>query len=340
MAVIEHLFVEHFGAFVGKTSERITVSIKGERITQAPLLYLEAITIASDGVGLSSDAVAACCERGIPIFFVDGVGRPVGSIYADGLNGTILTRREQLRAYDDHRGVHLGCAFAVGKIENQATTLKYLAKNRRETPVGEQLWEAAIAVRDSLAVIDDARAAQHIDAVRATILAAEGAASRAYWDAVRAVVPESYGWQRRETRGATDPINSLLNYGYGILRSHIERAIMYAGLDPFGGFVHADRPGKPSMALDLIEEFRQVAVDRVVVGLVNRQFTIDQDEQGLLSLETRRAVAQHLLTHLKGSVRYNQQQHQLGHVIQMQAREIAAYVRGNRETYSPFRASW
>lgn len=340
MGIVEHLFVEQFGAFVGKYSERIVVTVKGERVTQAPLLYLQSVTIASDGVSISSDAVAACCKRGIPIFFVNGIGSPVASLYAAGLNGTILTRRQQLRAYDDARGVHLGCAFSAGKIRNQAVTLKYFAKNRRDTPVGEHLMQASTAVHDYLAPIDRSVSAQHIEHVRETLMAAEGAAGRVYWEAVRKVVPEDYRWVNRETRGATDPINSLLNYGYGILRSHVERAVMYAGLDPFGGYVHADRPGKPSLALDLIEEFRQTAVDRVVVGLANREFRVEQDEQGLLSLETRKTFAEHVQSHLQSIVRYRGQQFKLGHVIQSQAREVAAYVRGNREAYEPFKATW
>jgi CRISPR-associated protein Cas1 len=340
MGMIEHLFVEQFGAFVGKYSERIVVSLKGKRVSQAPLLYLQTITVASAGVSISSDAVAACCERGIPIFFVDGVGGPVASLYAAGLNGTILTRREQLRAYDDQRGVHLGCAFAAGKIENQAITLKYFAKNRRDTPEGESLIQASAAVRDHLAVVDRAASASHIEQVRETLMAAEGGAAKTYWEAARSVVPAHYQWVSRETRGATDPINSLLNYGYGILRSHVERAVIYAGLDPFGGYIHADRPGKPSLTLDLIEEFRQAVVDRVVVGLANRQFTVEQDADGLLSLETRRALAEHIQSHLQSKTRHSGQQVRLAHVIQAQAREIAAYVRGHRDHYEPFRAAW
>lgn len=340
MAVIEHLFVEQFGAFVGKYSERIVVTVKGARVEQAPLLYLQTITIASDGVSISSDAVAACCERGIPIFFVNGQGGGVASLYAAGLNGTILTRREQLRAYDDRRGVHLGCAFAAGKIENQAVTLKYFAKNRRDTPLGERLMDVSLVVRDSLAAVDRLRDARQIDDIRDSLMAAEGGAAKVYWEVVREIVPDSYGWVNRETRGATDPVNSLLNYGYGILRSQVERAVMYAGLDPFGGYVHADRPGKPSLALDVIEEFRQTAVDRAVIGLVNRQFTIEQDEQHLLSLETRKAFAEHIQTHLQSTMRYHGQNTKLAHIIQSQAREIAAYLRGNRESYEPFKATW
>jgi len=340
MPVIEHLFVETFGAFIGKHSERIIVSVKGTRVTQAPLLYLQSITVSSDGVSLSSDVIAACSERGIPIFFTNAFGGQIASLYAAGLNGTIQTRREQIRAYDDARGVHLGCAFAVGKIENQSVTLKYFAKNRRDTPLGDQLMDASVAVRDYLAPIDRASKATSIDEIRETLMAAEGAAARLYWDAVREVVPEDYNWLSRETRGARDPINSLLNYGYGILRSQVERAVVYAGLDPFGGYVHADRPGKPSLTLDLIEEFRQPVVDRVVVGLANRQFNVVQDSEGLLSEETRKTFAEHIQSHLQSTVRYQGQQNKLAHVIQIQAREVAAYVRGNRERYEPFKATW
>lgn len=340
MPIVEHLLVEQFGAFVGKHSERIVVNVKGERVAQAPLLYLQSLTVASDGVSISSDAVSACCERGIPIFFVDSTGHPVASVYSAGLNGTILTRREQLRAYDDRRGVHLGCAFARGKIDNQATTLRYFAKHRRDTPLGQRLIEASAAVRDFTHAVQQVANAERIEDIRDTLMAAEGGAGRVYWEVVRELVPEAYRWTKRETRGATDPINSLLNYGYGILRRHVERAVIYAGLDPFGGYVHADRPGKPSLSLDLIEEFRQAVVDRVVVGLANRHFSVEQDEQGLLSLATRRTLAEHLQTHLASAVRHRGQQHQLQHVIQMQAREVAAYVRGQRERYEPFRALW
>lgn len=340
MGVVEHLFVEQFGAFVGKYSERIVVTVKGARVEQAPLLYLQSVTIASDGVSISSDAVAACCERGIPVFFVNSIGGGVASLYAAGLNGTINTRREQLRAYDDRRGVHLGCMFAAGKIENQATTLKYFAKNRRDTPLGERLMDASAAVRDPLALVDRASAAERIEDIRETLMAAEGGAARVYWEAVREVVPDQYGWASRETRGATDPVNTLLNYGYAILRSHVERSVMYAGLDPFGGYVHADRPGKPSLALDLIEEFRQTAVDRVVVGLVNRLFTVEQDDNGRLLPDMKKAFTEHVQNHLQGSVRHHGQQVKLAHIIQTQAREVAAYVRGDRERYEPFKATW
>ncbi len=340
MPIVKHLIADQFGSHVGKYSERLKVTQKGETLQQAPLLHLESVSILSKGVSFSADALAACSEAGIPVYFLDSRGTPYASLYAAGLTGTVLTRREQLRAYDDARGLHLGLAFASGKIQNQATTLKYLAKNRAETPEGQALQIAAAELLDFLHPLARLAGEGTIESVRDQLMGCEGNAARRYWEAVRMVIPAEYNWQNREGRGATDAVNSLLNYGYGILYGQIERALVLAGLDPFAGFVHADRPGKPSLVLDLIEEFRQVAVDRVVFGLVNRRFTVEQDERGRMSDSTRRAFAGHILEHLESNVRHEGKKYPLRHVIQMGARQVVRYVRRECEAYVPFKASW
>ncbi len=337
MPLVQNLIADAYGCHIGKYSERLKVTKKGETLAQAPLLHLESVHVLSLGVSISADALQSCCTRGIPIFFVDPSGEPYASVYSSGLIGTVITRREQLRAYDDARGVLLGCAFAAGKINNQAVTLKYLAKTRKDTPQGQELNLSAGEVRDHLAWIDRIQA-QTVDDARGSLLAAEGNAAKVYWRAVRQVIPDSYGWTGRIGRGATDPINSLLNYGYGILYGQIERALVLAGLDPYAGYIHVDRPGKPSLVLDFIEEFRQTAVDRVVFGLAARSFIVEQDDEGLLSEATRRGFAERILQHLDAGVRYQGQRHPLRQVIQMQARQIAAFVRGTRESYQPYKA--
>jgi CRISPR-associated protein Cas1 len=340
MAIVQHLIADQFGSHVGKYSERIKVTQKGETVAQAPLLHLETVTILNRGVSISADALEACCERGIPVHFLDSQGAPYATLYSAGLTGTVITRREQMRAYDDERGVQVGLGFAEGKIQNQSITLRYLAKTRKDTPAGEALLVAAAEVADNLARLAPLHGAKTIDAIRDGLLAVEGNAARQYWQAVRKVLPESYGWTARTGRGATDPINSLLNYGYGILYGQVEQSLVLAGLDPFAGFVHVDRPGKPSLTLDLIEEFRQEAVDRVVFGLANRRFTVEQDEKGWLSSGTRKQFASHILEHLETEVRYVGQKHALRQVIQMQARALTAYLRRERAAYSAFKATW
>lgn len=341
MAAIQHLIADVFGSHIGKYSERLKLTKGGQVLIQAPLLHLEAVIVTGRGVSISADALEACCERGIPVQFLKSNGDPYASIYASGLTGTVLTRREQLAAYNDWRGVHLAISFAAGKIENQAANLKYWAKTRKETApdLAEQLRTNAIEALDYLAWLDRI-GERPLDEARGLILAAEGNAAQVYWNSVSQVMPTHYQWPGRVTRGATDPVNSLLNYGYGILYHQVERASILAGLDPYAGFIHTDRPGKPSLTLDLIEEFRQVAVDRVVFGLVNRGFTIEQDEKGLLSLETRKRLAEKVLNHLEVELTYQRKKFPLRNIIQNQAREVAAFVRGHREAYVAYKATW
>ena len=317
------------------------MSRDGKVLVEAPLLHLEAVLILGTGVALSADAVEACCADGIPIYFLDPAGRPYAALYSAGLTGTVRTRREQLLAYRDRRGVELAIAFARGKITNQANFLRYAAKYREQAApeAARRLHQAAERMRGAL---EDLQGLQGdtVEEIREQILAIEGRAAQRYWEALGAVIPESYGWPGRVTRGAQDPVNAALNYGYGILYGQVERALVLAGLDPYGGFIHADRPGKPSLVFDLIEEFRTVVVDRTVVGMTTKGMKLEMDETGRLTEEARRSVAEKVLERLDAAERYEKKRQPLRVVLQSQARHIATFVRGDRAVYEPFIARW
>jgi CRISPR-associated protein Cas1 len=327
MPIIQSLVVDEYGAFVGKYSGRLRVTKDKEKLAEAPLIHLEQVVVTGRGIGFSADAVRACCTAGIPIYFVDGRGRPYAALYAAGLTGTVLTRREQLLAYADRRGLELAVAFARGKITNQAGFLRYTAKYRQETD--PDLYQELRQLKGDT-----------VDEVRYQILSAEGRAAKRYWSGLKQVIPEQYGWPGRKGRGAQDPVNAALNYGYGILYGQIERALVLAGLDPYGGFIHADRPGKPSLVFDLIEEFRQVIVDRTIVGMANKGMKLDLDDKGLLVEKSRRSIADKVLARLEAAERYERKRQPFRIIIQSQARHIATFVRGDRAAYEPFVAKW
>ncbi len=338
--IVENLIITEYGSFVGKHSERLQVTRGGDIVQEAPLLHLRSVLINSRGVSISADAVEVCAERGIPLHFLDSSGRCLASLYSAGLGATILTRRAQLEAANDQRAVHFIHAITSAKIHNQSATIKYMAKNRSDEPdLQQELRLRADEIMDFTAQLDPV-SVEEMETFRASVMGIEGSAARLYWNTVRLVLPDDYDWQQRIGRGASDPVNSLLNYGYGILYSQIEQAIILAGLDPYAGFLHADRPGKPSLVLDLIEEFRQIAVDRVVFGLVNRNYDIEQDDHGKLTLECRRGFAAKTLHHLDSLVRYSGKKYPLRGVIQMQARALAGYLRQERPSYEAFRSSW
>ncbi len=335
------LIVEQYGTFVRKHQGRLRVHKDKEVLQEVPLLHLEQVLIVGGGIGISSDAIRACCEQGTPIHFLSSQGRAEASLYSAGLTGTVLTRRAQLRAYDDERGVRVALAFTTGKLHNQANVLRYAGKYRKEAApeVYAELMLLAQEVFDHERELAGMRATQ-IEDVRDVILGIEARGAQRYWAGIRLLVPEALGWPGRETRGALDPFNSALNYGYGVLQTQVERALVLAGLDPYGGFLHADRPGKSSLIFDLIEEFRQAVVDRTILGLATRGVAIEQDDEGRLVEGTRRKLAEKVFERLEATELYEGKRQPLRIVLQCQARHLATFLRGDRAEYTPFVAGW
>lgn len=335
------LIVEGKGTFLGKHQGRLRVTREQKLVTEVPIIHLKHVLIVSTGVSISSDVVRTCSEEGIPLHFISSRGDAVASLYSAGLTGTVLTRRAQLLAYESKKGILAAKAFISGKLENQANLLRYIAKYRKESnPAAyEQLTLVALEMRDFLHELEQLDA-EKIDAIRERMLSIEGRATQGYWNQIKHIIPQELQWPGRETRGATDPFNSALNYGYGILYCQIEQALTLAGLDPYAGFLHADRPGKPSLVLDCIEEFRQSIVDRTIIGLVNKRVALEQDDQHRLSEETRKKIVEKIRERLDSSEVYEKKRQALRFIIQSQARHLALFLRNERDHYEPFVAGW
>jgi CRISP-associated protein Cas1 len=336
------LIVEGKGLFIGKHQGRICVSRQQKTLQEMPLIHLKQIVVVDSGIAISSDVVRVCSEEGIPIHFISKHGRTLAGLYATGLNATILTRRAQLLAYTTPVGVMVSKAFVTGKIANQANLLRYFAKSRaEEMPTLCQEINLVLGdLRDAQQAITDL-AQTALEDIREQLLSIEGRAAQRYWQIIKDVLPVSVQWPGRETRGAKDLFNALLNYGYGVLYAQVEQALLLAGLDPYAGFLHTDRPGKPSLVLDVIEEFRQCVVDRTIIGLLNKRVPLEQDEEQLLTLDTRRKVAEKVLERLDGSAEnYEKKRQALRFILQSQTRHLACFLRGEREHYEPFVAGW
>ena len=310
---LQTLVVESYGARISKHSQRLRVIVKDEVQTEAPLIYLCQLILKGRGISLSSDVILACAERGIAIHVVAGVGTNAGaSLYTAGLTGTVVTRRAQLIAYNDHRALAVAGAIALAKLHNQAHLLNYYARSRKDDQpeLALELRRLAREIIGHQAELDQLLAQANadprpapIERYRAAVLSIEGRAAQRYWAGVGQLLPTDLGWPGRRTRGARDPFNSALNYGYAVLTRLVEQAILLAGLEPFAGFLHADRPGKPSLTLDLLEEFRQVVVDRVLLGMVGKHMPITLRDDGLLDDEARRLIAERVIDRIEQALR-------------------------------------
>lgn len=306
---------------------------------ELPLFQVSEIVVAARGVSISTDLIEECCERGIHLSFLTPGGRPFAMLSSPMLTATVLTRREQMAAYGDARGLELARAIVRGKLGNQAALLKYFGKYLKTAdPAVFERLEGAVRGIESRRREVDGVAGERVDDARGVLLSIEGGAGRQYWTGVRALLEGHASFESREHRGAPDPVNSALNYGYGILYTQVWGALMNAGLEPFAGFLHVDRPGKPSLVLDLIEEFRQPVVDRAVIAALTRGVTIETRE-GLLTDESRRAVAGAVLERLEGEVAFRGRRQRVKSVVQIQARNLASCLRGG-EPYRCFAFKW
>jgi len=343
---LAQVILSGYGIYLGKKSERLQIKVAGKIAKDAngssyefPFFRLSEVVIASRGVSFSSDLLEEFCEHGIRLSFLDYAGRPYAMLSSPTLTATVESRREQLKAFDDARGLDFARAVVRGKIRNQRHLLLYCGKYMRQSnperhnAVGElakQLRQLEVQVRKVVGAT--------IAEKRQELLGLEGVAGRLYWQGFKMIVEDKAEFMGRVHRGADDPLNALLNYGYGILYGHVWGAVAHAGLEPFAGFLHVDRPGKPSLILDLVEEFRQPVVDRTVIAFVNLSQKMEMKE-GLLDADTRKAIAEKVLERLASPEPFRGQQFQIRSIIQMQARALVSFLRGKGK-YKPFSFRW
>ena len=330
------LLVAGFGLFIGKKSERVVVK-KGKAVcAQVPLMRIQEIVVGSRGISVSSDLIEELCERGVRMAFLSSSGKPFALLTSPLLTATVETRRAQLEALHNERGAEFCRWVVAGKLRNQEKLLRYFARSR-EGDRREPLERAAGQLRQ---LRKQALACEggDADAVRPSLMGYEGTGGRIYWRQIANLVPAGCGFDGRDNSPGSDAVNAALNYGYGILYAHVWGAVMNAGLEPFAGLLHVDRSGKPSLVLDLVEEFRQPVVDRAVIAFVNLGCSLDMTD-GLLDEETRQAIAAKILERLAGSERFRGRDYQIRSIIQMQARSLVSFLR-DKGKYRPFSFRW
>jgi len=333
------LILSGFGIYLGKKSERLQVKLSGKAAYEFPFFRISEVVVASRGVSLSSDLVKEFCERGIRLSFIEASGRPYAMLSSPVLTATVESRREQLLAYKDERGLDFARTIVRGKIRNQRHLLLYFGKYLKQADAERFGVVSAIAPKLRALELQARRIeGQSIGEKRAELMGLEGVAGRLYWEAVRVIVESKAEFLGRVHQGAADAFNALLNYGYGILYAHVWGAVVNAGLEPFAGYLHVDRPGKPSLVLDMVEEFRQPVVDRTVIAFTNLGQPIEMKD-GLLDENTRRSIAQKILERLATREPFRGQQFQIRSIIQMQSRALVSFLRGKGK-YKPFSFRW
>jgi CRISPR-associated protein Cas1 len=257
--LLNTLYVTTHGAFVGREAESLKVRIERETRLQVPVHHLASV-VCFGAITVSPDALALCAEKGVTVVFLTGSGRYVARLEGP-LGRTATLRRAQYAvAADEARALVLARGFVAGKIANARTQLRRAGRTR-ESEV-ERLDRAAERLR---VLGERTLTTATLDGLRGV----EGEAAARYFDAFDAMLAtDLFAFERRSRRPPENEVNAMLSFGYALLTADCLAAAEGAGLDPAVGFLHAERPGRPALALDLVEEFRVLFVDRLVLALV------------------------------------------------------------------------
>lgn len=334
------LFVTTDGAYLRKDGDAVAVRIEGQTKLRVPLNNLGSIACFGR-IACSTPLLAACAQKGVSISFLTTYGRFQAAVVGF-TPGNVLLRREQYRQADDAANTaHLARAFVIGKLVNCRTVLRRAAREQPKSEV-EAIAELTKAANRLDAILDELSRADQVDRIRGL----EGEGSATYFGAFDRMVTvqrEDFRFTSRSRRPPLDPLNALLSFLYSILAGDARSACEAVGLDAAVGFLHRDRPGRPSLALDLMEELRPVLADRLALSLINRQqvrasgFTRLETGGWTMDDATRRTVLsayqkrkQETLVHP-----FLNEKITLGLVVHLQARLLARRLRGDLDAYPP-----
>jgi CRISPR-associated protein Cas1 len=228
------LVINTYGSYLRKSGDCFLVKTD-DKTFEVSAKKIDSIMIATSAY-LSTDALKFAIENNIDVIFLDEFGDPYGRVWHSKLGSTVLIRRKQLEISALEKGLDLAKEWTVAKLDNQIDLLKRLSRPREDK--AEKLSESIEGIseiRDRLTSLKGT-----IDERRGTIMALEGAAGRIYFDSLSYIMPERFKFDGRSRNPAKDEFNALLNYGYGVLYSLVEKACIIAGLDPYIGFLHTD----------------------------------------------------------------------------------------------------
>lgn len=338
--LLNTLYVTTEGASLKKDGENLLAVVEGAERARVPLHMLGSVVVFG-GIFLSPPLIQACAAGGIAIVLLDRAGRFQARIEGP-MTGNVLLRRAQYRASEVPDEIVRG--FVLGKIVNQRTVLMRglrdhgdeLAPERRAALAGAVDRLDRILRRANLSI-------EGIDALRGE----EGEAANVYFnvfdDLIRISDP-ALRFQGRSRRPPLDAVNALLSFTYTLLTHDCRSAAESVGLDPAVGFLHRDRPGRPSLALDLMEELRPVLADRLVLSLINRRQIGARDVESrdgiavLLTEQGRRTVLAAWQERKKEERRHPflEETAPLGLVPYLQAQLLARHIRGDLDAYPPW----
>jgi len=333
------LFVTTQGAYLGKDGETVAVKIEQKTVLRIPIHTLDGI-VCFGTVGCSPYLMGFCAEKDVAISFLSEYGKFLAMVKGP-VSGNVLLRRKQFRMADNPEVSAQVAGFVLtGKIANCRTVLERCLRDHSEKM--DQSSVKKVSNRLSMYIRKELQK-DDLNSLRGI----EGDAAHQYFSVFDELIfqqQEAFAFSGRNRRPPTDRINCLLSFVYTLLVHDVRSALESVGLDPSVGFLHRDRPGRPSLALDMMEEFRPFLADRLVLSMINRGqvkpdgFTIKESGAVHMDDDTRKTV---LTTYQKRKQEslvhpFLNEKIQIGTLFFIQALLLARFIRGDLDGYPPF----
>jgi len=329
------LYVTENGAQVHKMDERLVIRKDKQVVEDIPLIKVERVVLVGRGVSVTTPALYALSQRGIDVVYLRRSGGFGFRVLGAEHKHSRLRHAQALQVSRPEVALPIAQAIVAGKIHNQRVLVQ------RHAHEAGQLQRVAPALEGMAAMRKQAAAATTLDELRGM----EGKAAAEYFGLYRQLLADRMGFERREYYPPPDPLNALLSFGYTLLLRETEAAAIMAGLDPALGVLHAIDYGRPSLALDLEEEFRAPLIDSVVLqavngGLVQRgDFDPPTPEQAgwRLKEEPRRRFIALYEARMVSDVTYSplEQSTTWRRVLLLQAQQLARVFLGEAPAYLP-----
>lgn len=313
--MLNTLYVTTQGAYLAKDGEAVAVRVEQETKLRVPIHTLGAI-VCFGQISCSPFLMGMCGERGVALAFLTENGHFLARVHGP-VQGNVLLRRAQYRMADDEgSSAVMARAVVLAKVANCRKVLQRALRDKPDKPDGKPdasgPEEMERAVRRLGRLLEDVAKASRVDEIRGH----EGDAARVYFSVFDHLITASkdeFFFHGRNRRPPLDNVNALLSFVYTLLTHDITAALEGVGLDPAVGYLHRDRPGRPSLGLDLLEELRPVIADRLVLSLINRRQVQEEIQHPFLGEK----VAFGLVPHL-------------------QAMLLARFIRGDLDGYPSF----
>lgn len=337
--LLNTLYVTSANRYLSLDGENVVIYEKEEEIGRVPLHNLEAI-ITFGYTGASPALMGACAQRNIALSFMTANGRFLARVTGE-VKGNVTLRKEQYRISEDsERSISIARNCIIGKVYNSRWILERAARDYPLRLDAEKLKMKSAFLAESIQKI---RKCEEADSLRGL----EGEAASVYYSVFDDMIlqqKEGFYFQGRNRRPPLDPVNAMLSFAYSLLANMCGAALEVVGLDPYVGFFHTDRPGRMSLALDVMEELRGVMADRFVLTIINKRqigasgFTKKENGAVIMDDDTRKQFLtlwqtkkQEMITHP-----FLNEKIEWGMVPYTQALLLSRFIRGDLEEYPPF----